>query len=173
MHIKFIIDQLEAELLAQHRQAELLEAAEIAEGEIAQIYLQDRLQSALGKEISVYGNGVEPLKGIVQEVVKNWILLKIAGVEELVNLSTCSVIEGLGGNNKTPGLLEKRAEIQQILRRIARSRSRVMLKLTNGTNLSGYLTAVYKDHLDFVTEQPQRNLTIRTEIVFSVRLLGL
>lgn len=174
MHIKYVIDALEAELIAQNRQADKLAAAEIAEGEIAQITLLQRLHSALGKEISAHAGKDQNITGTVSEVGDNWALLKTTSGEELLNLAVCVTISGLGSTHQTAGLLQKRSQMQQILRRLARRRVRLQLRLTTGEQISGYLGAVYKDHLEIITEQSKNRVqAVIMNAVFAVKILQL
>lgn len=170
MEMKYLIDQLEAELAAQHREVLIAQAAELAEGEIAGITLLQRLHSALGKEISLRSLANQPLTGTLLQVGNGWVLLRTQLGEELVNLTNVVEVSGLAGSNTQIGKLEMRSPMTQILRRMARARTQVIITLENGEKQSGFLIAVYKDHLELgVPGRVNATLAVVINSVFSVR----
>lgn len=173
MDLKYLIDQLEAELAAQTRRQQLTEAAEIAEGEAARITLMERLQAALGKEISIFRPGGQIQTVTLAEVGNGWILVKTGREAELINLKNCPQIGGLKDARFSLKETQKRSQISQILRRIARSRSRVLLTLANGSFQTGYLVGVFADHFDIVSaENCHQQLSVTSDGLYSVKILG-
>lgn len=170
MNLKYFIDQLEAELVAQNREAQLQEAAELAEGEIASITLMQRLCAALGKEITIRAGNGHLRVGNLQQVGNGWILLHTQTGEELINLKNCTTITGLAGSTVMVGNLVMRSPMAQVLRRLARARKKVAVTLHNDTTQNGYLTAVYKDHLELIAESAtQVRVAIMLDTIFAVR----
>lgn len=173
MDLKYLIDQLEAELIAQTRQQQLADAAELAEGETARITLMQRLSAALGKEITIYRPGGQPQQVLLEEVGNGWILVRNGRETELINLKNCPLVGGLKDARIQVLEVQKRSQINQIMRRIARGRLRVLVTLADGTFQTGYLVSVYADHFDLLNEQNRHlQLSVASNGLFSLKTLG-
>ncbi|MCS4484062.1 hypothetical protein NXS08_00960 [Gleimia sp. 6138-11-ORH1] len=172
MDLKFLIDQLEAELIAQTRQLQLNEAAEMAEGETAQITLIERLNTALGNEISFYQPNGQMQAAQLTQVGKDWILVRKGIEEELINLKNCHQIGGLKDAHLTMREIQKRSQINQILRLLGRKRARVLVTLVNGNFQTGYLVSVFADHFEIINQENRQRLSIASAGVFSIKVIS-
>ena len=168
MRWKALFEDVEAQLSAVE-QAEL--AAEVRDRtrrEHAAVRLVDRLRAAQGQAIAVRVPGGPPLRGAIDDVGADWVLLQEApGREVLVPLGNVLAVTGLGRDTAVPGAegaVESRLDVRWAVRGLARSRAGVRLLLVDGTAVDGTVDRAGDDHLDLAEHpvgEPRRAPAVR------------
>jgi hypothetical protein len=169
-----LFDDLEAQFDAAQSAEQSAEVAERARREAALLGLLDRLRPALGSSITVHLLGPVVLRARLLDCGADWLLLEEHGEREvLVPVSAVVGVTGAGAAAAPPatGAVAKRLDLRWALRGLARSRTGVVLALTDGTLVTGTLDRVGTDHLDLAEHPPGEPR--RTGSVRQVRLVPL
>jgi hypothetical protein len=140
-------------------QAEL--AAEVAErtrGETGRIGLVDRTRAAVGLELQILVRGAPALTGRLARAGADWLLLDEPDRRETLIASAQVVsVRGLGRAAAVPGsagVVESRIGFRQVLRAVARDRSRVRIHLADGSVRAATIDRVGADFVDVAIQLP-------------------
>lgn len=163
-----IISELAREFDGERQAEEREEVAELAEAELVSATISDRLRGAEGRRIKAYSAFNVSASGLVVRVNPAWVLLQQEDGQELVSAAAIALVEGLYKVAPEPSLVEKRLGLAHILRKIMRERRRVAVR-AGAHLLSGFIGAVYADHVDIVHEAGVTSVALPH--LFSVKLL--
>ena len=169
-----LFDDLEAQFEAAQSAEQSAEVAERARREAALLGLLDRLRPAVGSRVTVHLPGPIVLRARLLDCGADWLLLEEhEGREALVPMPAVVGITGPGAAAAphAAGAVAKRLDLRWALRGLARSRTGVVLALTDGTLVAGTLDRVGRDHLDLAEHPPGEPR--RTGAVRQVRLVPL
>ena len=162
-----LFDDLEAQFEAAQAAELSAEVADRTRRESALLRLVDRLRPAVGAELTVHVPGSEVVRGRLVDCGTNWLLLEEPGAREvLVALGAVLGVTG-AGRTATPdegGPVAKRLGLRWGLRALARSRSGVVVRLTDGSLATGTLDRVGRDHIDLAEHgagEPRRAGAVR------------
>jgi hypothetical protein len=161
-----------ADLEAQWAQAEAEElAAEVADRtrrEIARLRLYDRGRTALGVVLTVRLGGVGPVRGRLDGVGPDWMLLTEPGGSELLVASGQLIwLSGLPPYADEPdreGVVDSRWTFAFALRALARDRSPAAVLLGDGSVLTGTFDRVGADYAEIAAhplDEPRRDRVVR------------
>jgi hypothetical protein len=162
-----LFDDLEAQFDAAQSAEQSAEVAERARREAALLGLLDRLRPAVGSSITVHLPGPNVLRARLLDCGPDWLLLEEHGEREvLVPVSAVLGVTGPGAAAapQATGAVAKRLDLRWALRGLARSRTGVVLGLTDGTLVTGTLDRVGTDHLDLAEHppgEPRRSSSVR------------
>lgn len=134
-----------------------VEVAERTRIEVSRLRIADRLRTAEGHPIEAHCAGVGPVRGRLDRIGTDWLLLcdPPAG-ETLVPLAAVLAVSGLGRRSAAPGSTGHVAGalgLRHVLRGVARDRSPVRMVLTDGVPLAGTVDRVGFDFLE-LAEHP-------------------
>lgn len=169
-----LFEDLEAQFDAARSAEQSAEVAERARREAALLALLDRLRPAVGSTVTVHLPGPAVLRARLLDCGADWLLLEEhEGRQALVPVSAVVGITGPGAAAAphATGAVAKRLDLRWALRGLARSRTGVVLVLTDGTLVAGTLDRVGTDHLDLAEHPPGEPR--RTGAVRQVRLVPL
>jgi hypothetical protein len=174
-------DAMFADLEAQ---AEALEVAERAgevderiRAELGTLTLFDRLRPAIAP-VRLRTAGGCVVAGTISRAGPDWVLLdQDNGREVLVRLGAVTAIGGLGRSTATPDSLDPvtvRLGLWFVLRRIARDRSPVTVRLTDGSTLHATVDRVGADFVEAAVHAPgelRRARSVREELLIPMAAL--
>lgn len=140
-------------------QAELAgEVADRTRREVALLGLVDRLGTTVGHRVAVSLPGPDTVTGVLREVGPDWLLLGDADPgEALVPLAAVTAVAGLGPLAAPPGSAGRvgaRLDLRYALRRLARDRAPVDVRVSDGSVLHGTCDRVGKDFLELAEHPP-------------------
>jgi hypothetical protein len=168
MRWKALFDDVEAQLLAADRAALAAEVGDRTRREHAAVRVVDRLRGALGQSVVLQLPGVGPVRGAVDDVGPDWVLLAEAtGRELLVPLHAVSGVLGLGREVAVPGsegAVARGLDLGWAVRGLARNRAGVTVLLTDGSAVAGTVDRAGADHLDLAEHpagEPRRAGTVQ------------
>ncbi len=149
-------ESLFADLGGQLDAAERLElddeVAERVRGETGTLRLVDRLRAAVGRTVAVRLRGEARLEGAVTTVGAEWFTLRETGGREvLVALGAVLAVSGVGSAAAVPGSegpVTARLGLRYALRRLARDRAVVAVRLVDGSAVTGTLDRVGADFVE-------------------------
>jgi len=156
-------------------QLDAAEAAELA-GEVADrsrreaalLLLADRLGPAVGQQAGVHVPSHGLLRGTLVAAGRDWLLLEESGgADLLVPLAAVLGVVGIGSRADDPaslGPVARRLDLRWALRGLARSRTGVVLSLSDGSQVTGTLDRVGADHVDVAEHgrgEPRRSGVVR------------
>lgn len=140
-----------------------VEAAEVdlavrerARGETARLRLGDRLRPAVGGALVVETLGAGQVRGRLDAVGPDWVLLDDRG-DVLVPLRSVLAVNGLGASAAVPGSegqVEMRLDLRHALRELARRRVAVAVALVDGKVLHGTFDRVGEDFVELAEHPP-------------------
>jgi len=154
---------LEASLEAEDRAGFEAEVGELGRAERAVLHLADRLHAHVGSVLALHLIEDEEVRGPVDEVGADWVLVGGPAGSALVPLASVVGVEGLtrasapGPSPDRPPALRPRLGVA--LRAVARDRSYVRLRLRGGARIGGTLDRVGADHVDVAlhpVDEPRR-----------------
>ena len=154
-------EDLFADLAGEFEAAEAAEAAAEIEDrtrrELARVRLVDRLRAATGIPLELSTTQLGPLRGILADVGKDWLLLhERSGRQALVPFAAITGVVGLTDRADEPATespVAARLSLGYALRALARSRARVAMTLGDGATRTGTLNQVGADHLVLVEHE--------------------
>lgn len=147
MDWELVIEDLHSQLDAAERDRITAEAAELVEGESAQVRLVDRLRARRGEDVVVRLLDGTELRGRLADVAVQWFLLAEGTARALVPTDAVAIAWPLGSAATAAGTVETRLRITHALRGIARQGGEVVVITTAGA-LTGRLGRVGSDHVD-------------------------
>ncbi|MFI7586670.1 hypothetical protein ACIB24_06295 [Spongisporangium articulatum] len=170
-----LFDDLEARFEAEQRAEADGELAELIRAEYAGVSLVDRLRAQLGGRVGWWLREAATFDAELIELGKDWVLLRRAQVELLVPLAAVVGLRGLARPASAgSGPLARRLAIGSVLRRLARDRVEVSMRLVGAGGhgeVVGTIDRVGADHLD-VAEHPSGTFR-RADQVVQVRTVPL
>lgn len=167
---------LEAFAEATERAVLEADAADLGRAERSALRLADRLRAHLDETLGVRLLGGERLTGRLMDVGSDWVLLKDDAGSVLVPLGAVGGVSGLSRRADVPGgELARRVRLTTVLRRLARDRSGVRVRLTDGSEVDGTIDRAGADHLDVALhalDDPRRPGLVRGVLVIPVAALA-
>lgn len=138
-------------LAAADEREEIAERTRIEAGRLA---LTDRLRPAAGQMLDVRCLGAGPLRGRLDRIGVDWLLLAEPPGGALVPIAAVTAVAGLGRRSRLAGgELDRRLGLRSVLRGLVRDRAALRLTLVDGTPLAGTADRVGADFLE-VAEHP-------------------
>ncbi len=126
--------------------------------EFTRLRLVDRLRAAIGHRVGVALPAEGQLDGVLREVGPDWMLLAENGMREvLVPLAAVCGVTGLGLATAMPGsegVVAARLDLRYALRRLARDRAPLALRLADRSLLHGTCDRVGSDFLEVAEHDP-------------------
>jgi hypothetical protein len=174
-------DAMFADLEAQADALDVAERAgevdERVRAELGTLTLLDRLHPAIGSPVRLRTAG-GVVAGTVSRVGPDWVLLdQDNGREALVRLGAVTAIGGLGRLTAAPDSLDPvtaRLGLWFVLRRIARDRSPLTVRLTDGSTLHATVDRVGADFVEAAMHapgEPRRARAVREELLIPMAAL--
>lgn len=150
-----LFGDLESQLEALADAEEWGEIAERTRIETGRLGLVDRLRPAEGHVITVRCAGAGVLRGRLDRVGADWLLLiESGGVEALIPLAQVVAVTGLGRwSAAAGGELDRRLGLRSALRELVRDRAPVRILLVDGGSVAGTVDRVGRDCLE-LAEHP-------------------
>jgi hypothetical protein len=175
-------DAMFADLEAQADALEVAErAGEIDErvrAELGTLSLFDRLRPAISSPVRLRTVGAGVVTGTISRVGPDWVLLdQDGGREALVRLDAITAIGGLGRTTAAPDsvdLVTARLGLWFVLRRIARDRSAVTVRLADGSSLHATVDRVGADFIEVAVHapgEPRRARSVREGLLLPMAAL--
>lgn len=153
-----LFDDLEAQIEAYDLAEFEAEVSERARYEVGRLRLVDRLRPAVGHEIGVRCLGAGLLRGRLERVGADWLLLEEQpGRHGLAACAAITAVSGLGALSAVPGSegkVRSRLDLRHALRGVTRDRSPVHAVLVDGSVVAGTLDRVGLDFVE-LAEHPQ------------------
>jgi hypothetical protein len=152
-----LFDDLEAQYETARRTEMVSEITDRARREVALLRFVDRLRPALGRHITLGIRGAATVRGALDSVGPDWLLLRDGVGEILVARDAVLSVSGLAAHSDggmSDGVVESRLTLTFALRAIARDRSPVTLSYIDGSSTTGTLDRVGKDFFE-LAEHPQ------------------
>ena len=155
-------DAVFADLEAQAEALEIAErAAEVQDrvrAEVGELTVVDRLRPAVGTAVRLRTVDGAVCGGALARVGPDWVLLEQDGDRELlVCLAAVTGISGLGRQSTVPNSMDvvsSRLRLWFVLRRIARDRSPVSVRLADATTLAATIDRVGSDFVEVAVHPP-------------------
>lgn len=150
------------------------EVADRGRAERAALSLVDRLRAHVTAVLAFRRLGGELVVGRVVDVGADWVLLDDAG-SLLLPLAAVTGIEGLSRRAAPGGGLAGRVPLTVLLRRLARDRCGVRVRLVDGAELTGTIDRVGADHVDVAlhpADEPRRRGAVRGVCVVPLAALA-
>jgi hypothetical protein len=175
-HVRWelLFADLEAQADAAERAAFDGDVADRGRSERAALSLVDRLRAHVGAVVALRLVDGDRAVGRLADVGVDWILLDDAG-SLLVPLGAVSGVEGLSRRAAPDdGALARRMRLTVVLRGLARDRSAVRVRLTDGATLTGTIDRVGADHVDLAlhsADEPRRAGVVRGVCVIPIAAL--
>jgi hypothetical protein len=161
---ELLFADLEALADATERAAFDGEVADRERAERAALHLVDRLRAHVGSRLAFCLLGSERVVGRLVDVGVDWVLLDDAG-SLLLPLVTVTGVEGLSRRAAVAeGAPARRVPLTVLLRRLARDRGGVRVRLVDGAELTGTIDRVGADHVDVAlhaSDVPRRPAVVR------------
>jgi hypothetical protein len=159
-------------LAAAERAAEADERARI---ELGSVHWRRRLEAAAGAVVQVRLAGAGALRGRIDRVGSDWLLLQQEGASEaLVSLAAVQVVAGLSryAAPEQDGRVSSRITLRMALRAVARDRSVVRIHLTGADAVvDGTIDRVGADFVDVAEHpagEPRRRGEVRSTVLIPV-----
>jgi hypothetical protein len=146
-----LLGDLDGQLLAAERAELEAEVADRLRRESADVPLADRLRASIGVAVRLQVRGAEPVRGLLEQVGPDWLLLQEQGgrTATLVALpAVLAVRDARPGLRAAEGVVAARFSLVLVLARLAREDTGVMLTMTDGTVVRGRLGRVGRDHVE-------------------------
>lgn len=148
-----LLTELEAQFDHARNRPDDGEVAELAEAEVGQVRLVDRLRARQGADLTVHLSSSTTLAGKLHDVSREWLLLHTASGRVLVPLAALVAAGPLGGVAPPSQGLRDRLRITHVLRGLAREAVEVHLHSHAG-DYRGWLSRVGRDHVDLQLASP-------------------
>ena len=169
---------LEAQAAALETAQRAGEVDERVRAELGSLTLLDRLRPAVGAPLRLRTAGAGVIAGVLGRLGPDWALMDTDGGREvLVRLAAVTAVAGLGRDSTVPGTLDPvtaRLGLWFVLRRIARDRSPVLLRLSDGTELHATIDRVGADFAEVAVHaagEPRRAVAVREELLVPMTAL--
>jgi hypothetical protein len=171
-----LFGDLEGHLEALAGADELTEIAERTRIEVGRLALSDRLRPAVGQVLDVRCRGAGELRGRLDRVGVDWLLLsEPSGAAALVPSASIVAVSGLSRWSATAdGEVDRRLGLKSVLRELVRDRATVRVVLVDGGALGGTIDRVGADFLEIAhhaVDELRRAGSVRR--VWTVPLAGL
>ncbi|NYI57504.1 hypothetical protein [Cellulomonas soli] len=155
-----LFDDFEGQIRASRMADARAEVADLVRAERAGILLADRLRAALGRELRLEVDGVDPVEGVLLDATREWLLLATSAVRRaLVPTATLVAVAGLDPHvAPAPGQVEARIGLGHALRALARDRAAVRVDVA-GRCWLGRVERVGSDHVDLSVGEELRRST--------------
>jgi hypothetical protein len=151
---------LDAQAEAAERADRAAESAELRRLELSRVTFTERLAGAVGGAVTLLIEGADPLSGQLAQVGAGWLLVDAAGGETLVAIGAVVSASGLPAAAAPPAdEVESRLGLAGVLRRLARDRASVVVRMRSGAAFTGTIDRVGADFLDLAehpADQPRR-----------------
>jgi len=164
MRWESLFDDLESQFAHAERRLLDDEVLDLAEAELAQVSLPDRLRACLGGHLTVRLRDGSDVAGTVVDAAVQWLLLADGGRRVLVPASAVAAVRSLGHAAPEAPVVERRLRLTHVLRALAREETPVVVRTTAG-DYAGRLARVAADHVeldDGVALALAHVLTVRT-----------
>ncbi|WP_103061888.1 Fis family transcriptional regulator [Actinomyces qiguomingii] len=146
-----LLADLESRFDAERRADITAEAADLAEAEIADLHLADRLRGASGRTVHLRTRGGAAVDGVVLRAEESFVLIgEGEGIQSLVPLPAITLASPLPGPAPAP-VGGRRPSIQAALRELARAGTRVRV-IFAAQEVTGRLSRVGADYIDVVRD---------------------
>jgi hypothetical protein len=148
------------------------EIADRTRAELARVSILDRLRASVGRNITCALSEGGVVRGRLDRVGADFVLLTQAHGETLVPLSAMALLEGVGQgavSADVAGRVVSRLGLAAVLRSLARDRSTVRLRIGGDRVLVGTVQRVGSDFLELAVhdaeESPRRGTVRATPLV--------
>lgn len=169
---QLLFEDLEAFAEATERAEFEADVADRSRAERAGLRLVDRLRGHLGDVVALRLVTRERLAARLTDVGSDWMLLDDDAASVLVPLAAVTGVEGLSRRAFVEtGMLARRVRLTIALRRLARDRSAVRVRLIDGSEVCGTIDRAGSDHLDIAlhaADEPRRPGLVRGVCVVPV-----
>lgn len=159
-----LFGDLESQVEALADAEELGEIAERTRIETGRLGLVDRLRPAEGHVINVRCAGAGMVRGRLDRVGADWLLLtEPAGAEALIPVASLVAVTGLGRWSAAGGQLDRRLGLRSALRELVRDRAPVRILLVDGGSVAGTIDRVGLDFLELAEHpagEPRRSSSV-------------
>jgi hypothetical protein len=166
---ELLFEDLEALAEAGEREAFEADVGDRGRAERSGLRLIDRLHAHLDGVVTCQLTGGERLTGRLVDIGADWALMDDGTGPVLVPLAAVTGVEGLSRRAGVTSELMRRTRLTTALRRLARDRSTVHLRLTDGGQVTGTIDRVGADHLDVALHAPDEPR--RPRLVRGVRVV--
>ena len=155
------------------------EVVDLTRAELASITLVDRLCAQVGSGLVCWLVDDERVEGPLLEVGADWVLIGDDGRARLLPLAAVAAVSGLTRAAEAPvaGPVSGRLPLTALLRRLARDRAPVELRMWGGRACTGTVDRVAADHVDVTvrrlddpTRGPVERLALPIGMVLQIRL---
>jgi hypothetical protein len=152
-----LFDDLGGQIEAAEQADRAAESAELRRLELSRVTLVDRFAGAVGSNVTLALEGVDPLTGVLTQVGRDWALVQNAGTETLVAVSAITAVTDLpvAPGPPTAGV-DRSLGLGFVLRRLARDRAPVSVVMRTGTTFTGTIDRVGADFLDMAEHAADR-----------------
>jgi hypothetical protein len=166
-----LFDDLESRLETQERALVDADVADLVRAERAQLLARDRLRAHVGELLTwSLVSGEAPLTGRLLDVGADWLLVKTATGDLLIPIGALQYVAGLSRLVAPDGgAVARRLGIGVILRRLARDRAVVSVRLRGDQWVTGTIDRVGADHVDVAVHPDDESR--RSRAVLGVRCL--
>lgn len=147
MRWESLFDDLESQFEHASRTAEAEEVFDLAEAELAQVSLMDRLRARHGQPVTLRLHDGSDVHGTVVDAAVQWLLLADGGRRVLVPATAVAAARPLGGAAPEAPVVERRLRLTHVLRALSREEAAVVVRTTAG-DYRGRLVRVAADHVD-------------------------
>jgi hypothetical protein len=134
------------------------EVADRTRREFGQLRLVDRLRPAIGHRVMVQLPAEGKLSGVLRAIGADWLLLGEGGPREtLIRLAAVCAVGGLGAATDLPGSegrVGAKLDLRYALRRLARDRAPLAIRLADGSVTHGTCDRVGRDYLELAEHPP-------------------
>lgn len=157
-----LFDDLEEQagaLAASDRAAEI---ADRSRAEYQSVTLASRLMASMGSEVTLGGEGLAPITGIVERVADGWLLLSTGQHDWVVNLTAVTGVEGASVRAVPEVAWSPLAQLglASALRRIAEAGERCLIHQRDGSRREGRLCRVGHDFCELVEGEDRRTVLV-------------
>ena len=159
MRWEALFDDLESQFAQAARAVEDEEVVDLAEAELAQVSLMDRLRACRGREVTLRLRDGSDVHGTVVDAAVQWLLLAEAGRRVLVPAGAVVAARSLGGAAPQAPVVERRLRLAHALRALAREEAAVVVRTSAGDH-RGRIVRVAADHVDVATDADEVALAL-------------
>lgn len=151
MRWESLFDDLENQFAQAARAADDEAVIDLAEAEMAQVPLIDRLRARHGQDVTLRLADGSDIHGSVVDAAVQWLLVADGGRRILVPTAAVAAARSLGHAAPQAPVVERRLRLTHVLRALAREGSAVVVRSTAG-DYRGHITRVAADHVDVQTD---------------------
>lgn len=147
MRWEALFADLESQFAGAARVDDEAEVADLAEAEMAQVSLADRLRARHRDDVSLRLRDGSTVRGTVVDAAVQWLLVAEGGRRTLVPTQAVAAAWPLGTAAPEAPVVERRLRLTHVLRALAREGSAVVVRTTAG-DYQGWIVRVAGDHID-------------------------